>query len=215
MTFPRRVAVTAAVVCAAGLAAAAGASVVPTERVERDVCPADLNNDDDVGFGDVLWLLSHWGPCAGCPEDLNGSGVVDFADVLNVIGAWGPCGQTLPSVAAYSNSGCLPGDGGELGCTDDDSIELTVVGSTLYVLHRSTTYNCCPDDIVVSLTVEGNTLRLTETETFVGFPCPCLCCYDVEATITDIPPGSWTVEYCWDDYEIPGDRCHYEMIGIQ
>ena len=42
-----------------------------------------------------------------------------------------------------------------------------------------------------------------------------LLCSDVEATITDIPPGLWTVEYCWDDYELPGDRCHLEMIVIQ
>ncbi|MCP3903402.1 MAG: CRTAC1 family protein [Planctomycetes bacterium] len=55
-------------------------------------CPADLNLDGDVGFGDILAVIGAWGPCAACPEDLDGSGDVGFGDILAVIGAWGPCG---------------------------------------------------------------------------------------------------------------------------
>ena len=33
-----------------------------------------------------------WGPCEGdCPEDLDGSGIVDFGDLLILLSAWGPC----------------------------------------------------------------------------------------------------------------------------
>ncbi|MCP3906005.1 MAG: hypothetical protein GY715_20470, partial [Planctomycetes bacterium] len=55
-------------------------------------CSADLNGDGDVGFADMLRIITAWGPCgAPCPEDLNGNGSVDFADILVVIGAWGSC----------------------------------------------------------------------------------------------------------------------------
>jgi len=55
-------------------------------------CPADLDGSGDVGFGDILSIISAWGPCGvPCPEDLSGNGNVDFADILAVIGAFGPC----------------------------------------------------------------------------------------------------------------------------
>ncbi|MCP3905036.1 MAG: hypothetical protein GY715_15540 [Planctomycetes bacterium] len=56
-------------------------------------CPADLNGDGDVGFGDILAVIGAWGPCACCPEDLDGSGDVGFGDILEIIGNWGPCPQ--------------------------------------------------------------------------------------------------------------------------
>ena len=54
-------------------------------------CRADLDRDGAVGFGDVLAVLTAWGPCSECPEDLDDSGAVDFADLLIVLAAWGPC----------------------------------------------------------------------------------------------------------------------------
>ncbi len=56
----------------------------------RGECPADLDDSGDVGFGDILAILSAWGNKGG-PEDLDGSGVVDFGDLLIVLSSWGPC----------------------------------------------------------------------------------------------------------------------------
>ncbi len=53
-------------------------------------CPADLDDSGDVGFGDILAVLSAWRNKGG-PEDLDGSGVVDIGDLLIVLAAWGPC----------------------------------------------------------------------------------------------------------------------------
>ncbi|MBT8486351.1 MAG: VCBS repeat-containing protein, partial [Phycisphaerae bacterium] len=40
-------------------------------------CPADLDGSGDVGFADLLSVLSAWGPCTGtCAQDLDGSGDV-------------------------------------------------------------------------------------------------------------------------------------------
>ena len=57
-------------------------------------CPEDLDQSGDVGFSDLLTILTAWGPCpAGedCPADLDGSGDVGFSDLLQVLTAWGAC----------------------------------------------------------------------------------------------------------------------------
>ncbi len=53
-------------------------------------CPADLDDDGEVGFSDLLAVLVAWGNKGG-PEDLDGSGFVDIGDLLAVLAAWGPC----------------------------------------------------------------------------------------------------------------------------
>ena len=54
-------------------------------------CPADIDNDCEVGFADVLAILAVWGPCADCPEDVDGDGEVGFNDLLRALVFWGPC----------------------------------------------------------------------------------------------------------------------------
>ena len=54
-------------------------------------CPGDLSLDGDVGFNDLLLLLSAWGACPDCLEDLDDSGDVGFDDLLLVLAVWGPC----------------------------------------------------------------------------------------------------------------------------
>lgn len=54
-------------------------------------CPADIDANGSVGFGDLLRVLAGWGACVGCPEDLDDDGVTDFSDLLFVLSEWGPC----------------------------------------------------------------------------------------------------------------------------
>ena len=54
-------------------------------------CFGDIDGSGDVGFADILRVVSGWGPCAGCPEDLDGSGAVGFSDILAILTAWGSC----------------------------------------------------------------------------------------------------------------------------
>lgn len=67
-----------------------GMNGVPDECVIT-LCPNDLDGSGDVGFSDLLQLLSVWGPCTGCPEDLDGSGAVDFSDLLEILSSFGAC----------------------------------------------------------------------------------------------------------------------------
>ena len=101
-------------------------------------------------------------------------------------------GLPAPEISETSDGGCLPGSRDSYPWCGEDEIVLTVEGTSLHVLHHNAAYNCCRDDIVISLEVEENILRLTEDE-IPGEPCDCICCYDVEATIVYLPPGTYTV----------------------
>ncbi len=55
------------------------------------MCPADVDDDGEVGINDFLLVLASWGPCKGCPEDIDGDGDVGINDFLLVLASWGPC----------------------------------------------------------------------------------------------------------------------------
>ena len=117
-------------------------------------------------------------------------------------------------VESYSNTGCKGQTARSYPDCGDDKVELTVPGpGTLHVVHRNASYSCCLDIIVVSLAVQGEVLRLSEVEVLTT-PCDCMCCYDVEATAVDVEPGTYTVEFCWQDYELGREVCHVEEVTI-
>ena len=58
-------------------------------------CPFDLDGSETIDFGDIVQVLTSWGPCAvkvpECPADLDGNGEVAFGDLIVLLTAWGPC----------------------------------------------------------------------------------------------------------------------------
>lgn len=58
--------------------------------LEPPACAGDLDASGDVGFPDLLVLLTDYG-AAGGPADLDGSGAVGFPDLLVLLTAWGSC----------------------------------------------------------------------------------------------------------------------------
>lgn len=64
-------------------------------------CPWDCGDgNNDVGVGDLLAMLGHWGMPGPCDYDGGGAGVTDL---LKLLGHWGPCGGLHPA--------CFPGSG--------------------------------------------------------------------------------------------------------
>ena len=185
-------------------------------------CEGDLNRSGDTNTSDASQVKLRLGQTptnANCHWDLNLSGDINTSDYSQIKLRFGKAAPECwqPRIGDYSNSGCLPArrDASRddpYPCPGDDQIQLTVEGNTLHVLHTNATYNCCPDDILISLTVEGSLLRLTEEE--LDQQCYCICCYDVEATVVELPPGEYTVEFCWYDYQTDGQRCYVEDIVI-
>ncbi|MDP6693407.1 MAG: dockerin type I domain-containing protein, partial [Phycisphaerales bacterium] len=48
----------------------------------------DIDGDGAVGVGDLLMIISAWGPCGTCAEDLTGDGSVDVLDILQLLSYW-------------------------------------------------------------------------------------------------------------------------------
>jgi hypothetical protein len=58
-------------------------------------CPADLDDDGEVGASDLSLLLLAWGSLgAGLPADLDGDGAVGAADLSLLLESWGPAGTS-------------------------------------------------------------------------------------------------------------------------
>ncbi|UCF33977.1 MAG: hypothetical protein JSV78_01465, partial [Phycisphaerales bacterium] len=123
-----------------------------------------------------------------------------------------PLTPLVPHVADQQYYGCLRDE--SLPCPEPDSFIFTVEGNTLHVLHENATYNCCLDEIVISLSVEDDLLILTEEE-IAPMPCWCICCFEAEVTIVDLPPRVYTVEFHWFDYETWQEQCYVEEIVIE
>jgi hypothetical protein len=88
----------------------------------------------------------------------------------------------------------------------------TVEPATLHVWHHDAEYWCDQEEIRITLQVEGPLLNLIEEE-INPEPTDCRCCYDVEATIVDLAPGTYTARLCWIEWD-GQPQCHEEVIEI-
>ena len=62
---------------------------MPCLLLERERTHAD--GDGEVGFLDLIAVLTDWGSCPGCSADTDGNGSVDNGDLIRVLAAWGGC----------------------------------------------------------------------------------------------------------------------------
>ncbi len=74
---------------------------------------------------------------------------------------------------------------------DSNTIIITVSGNDVTVLHVDAYYNCCLTP-VTEVVQEGFVINLYEHETGEN-PCYCLCYFDLETTVYDLPAGTYTV----------------------
>ena len=64
------------------------------DAVQAAACPKDLNGDNVISAGDILAILTSFGPCPSgqpCPKDLNGDNVISAGDILAILTSFGPC----------------------------------------------------------------------------------------------------------------------------
>ena len=55
------------------------------------ICEHDLDEDGEVGFGDLLRLLDAWSSGTPLRHDFDCDGVIGAGDLERLVGAWGPC----------------------------------------------------------------------------------------------------------------------------
>ena len=90
----------------------------------------------------------------------------------------------------------------QLWCEDADALRIGVDPQTAAVLltHAGAMYNCCPEPILYDVEANGGTLTVVE-RVLEETPCDCICCFDLEIVVADVPPGDWAVVFRWLDAE--------------
>jgi hypothetical protein len=74
---------------------------------------------------------------------------------------------------------------------EPNTIIITVSGNDVTVQHIDAYYNCCLTP-VTEVVQEGFVINLYEHETGEN-PCYCLCYFDLETTVYDLPSGTYTI----------------------
>lgn len=165
----------------------------------------DANGDGIIDLADAVHLLNYLfkgGPAPNPLEvgDCNCDDLVDLADVVYLLnylfkGGPPPCVSTG---VMLGYSGCKefqkdsPPDSTP---PDQDCVEYQYDGEGILLLkHVNAGFNCCPDEILGEIAVMGNTITITENESLEpSGGCDCLCLFDVDYQISDLPPGEYTI----------------------
>lgn len=137
--------------------------------------------------------------------DCNRDGRVDYGDINAFVAS------VLPHTDQDWVSPCLRSERADF-CPGDDQLILTVEARTLHVVHTNVEYNCYVRRVAIALTMQaGNVIRLDEEAAEGG--ATCVCCREMGTTVVNLPAGTYTVQFCWQDYPT-GPRCVEQAVVV-
>ena len=166
--------------------------------------PGDPNHDGVIDIGDVVYLINYLYRDGDPPDpieagDCNCDQMVDLGDVVYLINYLYRGGQAPnpPTGVIVNYDGCkefAKGTPGDDTPPDQDCIEYQYDGvSVLLLKHVNAGFNCCPDEILADITIEDNVITIDEDESLESGGCYCLCLFDVDYQISNLPPGEYTI----------------------
>lgn len=104
-------------------------------------------------------------------------------------------GDTNPAGKLVSASACKSGAAGEGVTFNASSSEMQyrydAATKTLHLTHINAAFNCCPGTISVDVDIEEHLITLVERES--SAECNCLCLYDLEVAVTDLPQAEYRI----------------------
>jgi len=166
----------------------------------------DANGDWMVDVGDVVYLVNFLYKGGAAPEpmeagDANCDGIVDVGDVVYLVnylykGGPPPCSPPIGSMTGYQGCKEFRKDGAADSIpADQDCIVYQYDGEGVLLLeHVNAGFNCCPDEILADVNLQGNVITITEDESLEpGGGCDCLCLFDLDYRIDNLPPGEYTI----------------------
>jgi hypothetical protein len=194
-------------------------SAAPAQLQVRFDC-GDVNIDGTTNIFDINYLVSYLyldGPTPSQPQlaDVDSSGIVNIFDItylitylyLNGPAPSCPSQPEEPSGELAGHSGCLYGSAKDT--LDEDCITYAYDNGTLYLTHLNDLFNCCPDSFIIDINIDtdSNIIGFIETEELgQSGGCDCLCLYNLDYELVNIPPGVYTIRvdnpyyYYWYGY---------------
>jgi hypothetical protein len=123
------------------------------------------------------------------PEPSSGIFVVDRS-----VYPWGYGVYTEGTVVDYSGCGGFDTDSyGDVVPTDSNCFVWDYESGTLNLTHQSAVFNCCVLQLSAEFVFSNDTIFITESEVLDQGGCACICPYDLEMQITDLPIDKYTV----------------------
>jgi hypothetical protein len=164
----------------------------------------DVNADGVINIGDVVYLATHLYKGGPAPEplwtgDCNCEGVVDLGDMVYLVSYLFKGGPppSCPTGYLINYEGCK--EFGKGGATDSippnqDCVAYQYDGAGVLLLrHVNAGFNCCPTEILAEVTIEDGIISIVEDESLEGGGCFCLCLFDVDYSIDNLPSGEYTI----------------------
>ncbi|HER00165.1 MAG TPA: hypothetical protein ENO22_12570 [candidate division Zixibacteria bacterium] len=110
---------------------------------------------------------------------------------------WGQYGWSgnLKSVSECGGFENFDGDNG------NDSASCAIwsynASGTLTIVHTNAVFNCCVEELTgdYNIDVEASLITIEEGEILMNGGCDCICPYDFEHEIVNLPPGEYTIKF--------------------
>jgi len=164
--------------------------------------PGDVNRDGMVNSSDIVYLIDYLFKGGPDPDplesgDVNCDEAVNSADIVSLIDYLfknGPAPCSPPTGFMVDYYGCKEfGKGVVIDSTplDQDCMEYEYDGESVLLLkHVNAGFNCCPE-IAAAITIEDNIITIEEIE--ISGDCDCICLFDIDYEIRNLPPGEYTI----------------------
>jgi len=195
----------------------------PTSRtlriIEREILEAPC---DCICPYDISTAITALAPGLYCVELCRDTGgaeperiAAEWVEVVDFRFAVGRCtgAAEMPAVPSSSSSSALEylSGGASIGEISGapvgdpgGKIFFEITSDTLTVRHEDARFNCCLESLALRLRIQDHVLILIESAILEnGQGCRCMCAYDLEATISGIPPGWYPVEVILDEGGLP------------
>jgi len=116
-----------------------------------------------------------------------------------------PENDANPAGELTQSSSCKNFTGGTQDWTtpsEQDCIEYVYDGESILTLrHINAGFNCCPDSLTAQFHVSVGSIIIDEGEVLDQGGCHCLCLYDLDYRIANLPPGPYAIRvnqpYLW------------------
>lgn len=107
--------------------------------------------------------------------------------------------QPEPTVRLISKSTCKgtqesPPSSAASVCTQDYITLWTDSANTLHIKHINAAFNCCMESLTVTIQIKGEVALITESDNMESGGCRCICLYDAEYEISDLPASVHKIE---------------------